>query len=70
MKTFIRFFKDHGKNIVIRDCQMHYKKYLRRKEIRLMFSIHFVERHAKIFTDQPLLDYFWDISIHRPNYLE
>jgi len=59
MKTFIRFFKDHGKNIVIRDCQMHYfKKYLRRKEILLMFFIHCVERHAKIFTDQPLLDYF------------
>ena len=33
--------------------------YLRRREILLIFFRHFVELPAK---NQPLLDYFWDIS--------
>jgi len=42
------------------DCQMYFLYiYLRRKEILLNFFRHFVELLAK---NQPLLDYFWDIS--------
>jgi len=51
MKTLIRMFKDHDKNIVFRDCQMHYILYLfEKKEILLIFFRHFLERPAKTFT--------------------
>jgi len=32
MKTLIRLFKDYDKNIVFRNCQMHYFKYLFEKK--------------------------------------
>ena len=60
MKTLINCVKDYDKNFVFKDCQMHVLYiYLRRKEILLIFFRHFVERPVK---NQPLLDYFWDIS--------
>jgi len=36
--------------------------YLRGKEILLIFFCHFVVALLKSLHDQPLLDYFWDIS--------
>jgi len=32
MKTSIRIFKEYDKNIVFRDCQMHYFKHLFEKK--------------------------------------
>jgi len=55
MKTLIRFLKDYDKNIVFRDCQMHFLNiYLRRKEIFLIIFCHLVEHPANY---QSLLDY-------------
>ena len=49
-------FKDYHKNIVFRDCQMHFPNiHFRRKEILCIIFCHFVELPAK---NQPLLDYF------------
>jgi len=49
MKTFIRMCKDYDKNIMFRDCQMHFLNiYLRRKEILLIFFRHFAEIPADI----------------------
>jgi len=60
MKTLIRFFKNYDKNVVFRDWQMHFLNiYSRRNGILLIFLRHLVNLLAK---NQPLLDYFWDIS--------
>ena len=57
MKTLIRFVKAYDKNFVFMNYQMHCLDiYMRRKEILLIFFRHFVAMN------QPLLDYFWDIS--------
>jgi len=48
---------------VFKNWQMLFpKNYLRRKEILLICFHHFVELPAK---NQPLLDYFWDITCSR-----
>jgi len=41
--TLLRYVKDYDKNIVFRDCQMHFLNiYLRRKDIFLISFRHFV----------------------------
>ena len=56
MKTLIILFKDYDKNIMSKDCQMHYVLYLFEKKGDLfIFFRQFVELPAK---NQPLLDYF------------
>ena len=49
METLIGIFKDYDKNIVFRDCQMHFLNiYLGRKKILLIFLRHFVDLPATI----------------------
>jgi len=57
MKTLIRIVKDYNKNIV--SYQMYFLNIYLSKEILLIFFHHFVDFPAK---NQPLLDYFFDIS--------
>jgi len=51
MKTFIRIFKDYDKNIVFRNCQMHFLIFIEKKGNPLFFFHHSVELPAK---NQPL----------------
>ena len=49
MITLAGMFKNYDKNIVFKDCQMHFLNiYLRRKEMPLIFFRNFVKLPAKI----------------------
>ena len=48
MITLAGMFKNYDKNIVFKDCQMHFLNiYLRRKKMLLIFFRHFVKLPAK-----------------------